>query len=159
MTSGIDHIIRQGEYEETSPPAIVDDLVVVGSSIADNDRVDSPNGVVRAFDGRTGKLSWKWDPIPASLAPTGAGNAWSVISVDEARDLVFVPTGAPSPDYHGAKRLGDDKWANSVVALRGRDGSFVWGFQLVHHDLWDYDTASQPLLGNFTSETDQTCRW
>ena len=146
LTSGITHIIRQGEYEETSPPAIVDDLVVVGSSIADNDRVDSPNGVVRAFDARTGKLSWKWDPIPASLAPTGAGNAWSVISVDEARDLVFVPTGAPSPDYHGGKRPGDDKWANSVVALRGRDGGFVWGFQLVHHDLWDYDTASQPLL-------------
>jgi quinoprotein glucose dehydrogenase len=146
LTSGIDHIIRQGEYEETSPPAIVDDLVVVGSSIADNDRVDSPSGVLRAFDARTGKLSWKWDPIPASLAPTGAGNAWSVISVDEARDLVFVPTGAPSPDYHGAKRPGDDKWANSVVALRGKDGSFVWGFQLVHHDLWDYDTASQPLL-------------
>ncbi len=146
LTSGIDHIIRQGEYEETSPPAIVDDLVVVGSSIADNDRVDSPSGVVRAFDARTGKPRWRWHPIPASLAPTGAGNAWSVMSVDEARDLVFVPTGAPSPDYHGAKRPGDDKWSNSVVALRGRDGGFVWGFQLVPHDLWDYDTASQPLL-------------
>lgn len=146
LTNGIAHIIRAGEYEETSPPAVVDDLVVVGSSIADNDRVDSPNGVVRAFDARTGKLRWKWDPIPPSLAPTGAGNAWSMISVDASRDLVFVPTGAPSPDYHGAKRPGDDKWANSVVALRGKDGSFVWGFQLVHHDLWDYDTAPQPLL-------------
>lgn len=146
LTRGIINIIRAGEYQETSPPAIVDDLVVVGSSIADNDRVDSPNGVVRAFDAQTGKLRWKWDPIPHSLAPTGAGNAWSVISVDAARDLVFVPTGAPSPDYHGAKRPGDDKWANSVVALKGKDGSFVWGFQLVHHDLWDYDTAPQPLL-------------
>lgn len=143
---GIGNIIRVGEYEETSPPAIIDDLVVVGSSIADNDRVDSPSGVVRAFDARTGKLRWKWDPIPASLAPTGAGNAWSMISTDAERDLVFVPTGAPSPDYHGAKRPGDDKWANSVVALRGKDGSFVWGFQLVHHDLWDYDTAQQPVL-------------
>ena len=146
LKSGIANIIRVGEYEETSPPSIIDDMVVVGSSIADNDRVDSPNGVVRAFDARTGKLRWKWDPIPANLAPTGAGNAWSVISVDAARDLVFVPTGAPSPDYHGGKRPGDDKWANSVVALRGKDGSFVWGFQLVHHDLWDYDTAPQPLL-------------
>ena len=69
-----------------------------------------------------------------------------MISVDAERGLVFVPTGAPSPDYHGAKRPGDDKWANSVVALRSKDGSFVWGFQLVHHDLWDYDTAPQPLL-------------
>ena len=143
---GIGNITRIGEYEETSPPAIVDDLVVVGSSIADNDRVDSPSGVVRAFDARTGKVHWNWDPIPASLAPTGAGNAWSVISVDAVRDLVFVPTGAPSPDYHGAKRPGDNKWANSVVALHAKDGSFAWGFQLVHHDLWDYDSASQPVL-------------
>jgi quinoprotein glucose dehydrogenase len=148
LTRGIVNITRVGEYEETAPPAIVDDLVVVGSSIADNDRVDSPNGTVRAFDARTGELRWRWDPIPSALAPTGAGNAWSVISVDAARDLVFVPTGAPSPDYHGAKRPGDDKWANSVVALRGKDGSFVWGFQLVHHDLWDYDTASQSVLAN-----------
>jgi quinoprotein glucose dehydrogenase len=146
LKQGIAHIIRVGEYEETSPPAIVDDLVVAGSAIADNDRVDSPDGVVRAFDARTGTLRWKWEPIPASLAPTGAGNAWSVISVDGERDLVFVPTGAPSPDYHGAKRPGDDKWADSVVALRGKDGTFVWGFQLVHHDLWDYDTAPQPVL-------------
>ena len=146
LSRGIANIIRVGEYEETSPPAIIDDLVVVGSSIADNDRVDNPDGVVRAFDARTGEQRWKWEPIPASLAPTGAGNAWSVLSVDAARDLVFVPTGSPSPDYHGAKRPGDDRWANSVVALRGKDGSFVWGFQLVHHDLWDYDTAPQPLL-------------
>ena len=103
---GIANIIRVGEYEETSPPAIIDDLVLIGSAIADNDRVDSPDGMVRAFDARTGKLRWKWEPIPSSLAPTGAGNAWSVISVDAARDLVFVPTGAPSPDYHGAKRPG-----------------------------------------------------
>ena len=146
LTRGIVNIIRVGEYEETSPPAIVDDLVVVGSAIADNDRVDSPSGLVRAFDGRTGELRWKWESLPATLAPTGAGNVWSMISVDAERNLVFVPTGAPSPDYHGAKRPGDDKWANSVVALRGKDGRFVWGFQLVHHDLWDYDTASQPLL-------------
>lgn len=146
LTQGIVNIIRVGEYEETSPPAIIDDLVVVGSAIADNDRVDSPDGIVRAFDVRTGMPRWTWAPILPNLAPTGAGNAWSVISVDATRDLVFVPTGAPSPDYHGAKRPGDDKWANCVVALRGKDGSFVWGFQLVHHDLWDYDTAPQPLL-------------
>src|SRR5215831_10294031 len=71
LKRGIDHIIRPGEYEETSPPAIIDDLVIVGSSIADNDRVDSPSGVVRAFDARTGQLRWKWEPMSASLAPTG----------------------------------------------------------------------------------------
>jgi quinoprotein glucose dehydrogenase len=80
------------------------------------------------------------------LAPTGAGNAWSTISVDVERDLVFIPTTSPSPDYHGLKRPGDNKWADSVVALRAKTGEFIWGFQLVHHDLWDYDTAAQPLL-------------
>src|SRR5579883_2781931 len=146
LTQGIANITRRGEYEETSPPAVVDDLVVVGSSIADNDRVDSPSGLVRAFDARTGALRWRWDPIPENLAPTGAGNAWSMISVDAERGLVFLPTGSASPDYHGLKRPGDDKWADSVVALSAKTGELVWGFQLVHHDLWDYDVASQPVL-------------
>ncbi len=147
LKQGISNIKRRGEYEETSAPAVIDDLVVVGSSIADNDRVDSPNGVVRAFDARTGKLRWSWNPIQGDLAPTGAGNVWSTISVDAQRGLVFLPTGSASPDYHGFKRPGDNKWANSVVALSGKTGELVWGFQLVHHDLWDYDTAAQPLLG------------
>ena len=146
LTRGIPNIKRRGEYQETSAPAVAADLVVVGSSIADNDRVDSPSGVVRAFDARTGELRWSWNPIPESLAPTGAGNAWSTISVDAERDLVFVPTGAASPDYHGFKRPGDNRWANSVVALSAKTGDLVWGFQLVHHDLWDYDTAPQPVL-------------
>jgi quinoprotein glucose dehydrogenase len=147
LAQGIPNIRRPGEYQETSAPAVAADLVIVGSSIADNDRVDSPSGVVRAFDARTGKLRWSWNPIPDSLAPTGAGNAWSTISVDAERGLVFVPTGAASPDYHGFKRPGDNKWANAVVALSAKTGELVWGFQLVHHDLWDYDTASQPVLG------------
>jgi quinoprotein glucose dehydrogenase len=147
LTQGISNITRPGEYEETSAPAIVDDLVIVGSSIADNDRVDIPNGGVRAFDARTGALRWRWDPLQGNLAPTGAGNVWSTISVDAKRGLVFLPTGSASPDYHGLKRPGDNKWANSVVALSAKTGELVWGFQLVHHDLWDYDTAAQPVLG------------
>jgi quinoprotein glucose dehydrogenase len=146
-----------GQYHMTSPPAVIDNLVVVGSAIDDNSRVAMSSGVVRAFDARTGALRWKWQPLPpndaesVSQAPgktwrTGAGNAWSVMVVDQERDLVFVPTGSASPDYYGGLRPGDDKWADSVVALRGKTGDFVWGFQLVHHDLWDYDTASPPLL-------------
>jgi quinoprotein glucose dehydrogenase len=148
LTRGIANITRRGEYEETSPPAVADDLVIVGSSIADNDRVDSPAGSVRAFDARSGELRWSWKPIPESIAPTGAGNAWSMISVDTARGLVLVPTTSPSPDYHGLKRPGDNKWADSVVALSAKTGRLAWGFQLVHHDLWDYDTAAQPVLAN-----------
>src|ERR1700723_1911556 len=142
----------QGWYHMTSPPATIDDIVIVGSAIDDNHRADMPSGVVRAFDARTGTLRWSWDPIAPnpsdSISPwlTGAANAWSIMAVDTERDLVFVPTGSASPDYYGGLRPGDDKWADSVVALRGKTGEFVWGFQLVHHDLWDYDSASPPLL-------------
>src|SRR5262249_7138393 len=146
LTWGIPNIKRRGEYQETSPLAVAEDLVIIGSSVADNDRVDCPSGVVRAFDARTGNLRWSWHPLPETISPTGAGNAWAMISVDARRELVFVPTGSASPDYHGLKRPGDNKWANSVVALSARTGELVWGFQLVHHDLWDYDTASQPVL-------------
>jgi quinoprotein glucose dehydrogenase len=143
-----------GWYHMTSPPAVIDDLVVVGSAIDDNSRVEMPGGVVRAFDARSGALRWSWDPIPpntAANAPaktwrSGAANAWSVMAVDPERELVFVPTGSASPDYYGGLRPGDNKWANSIVALRAKTAEVAWGFQLVHHDLWDYDTASPPLL-------------
>src|ERR1700723_3726383 len=147
-----------GRYHMTSPPAVIDDLVIVGSAINDNNRVDMASGEVRAFAARTGDLRWSWDPIrqndesPGASNGTGktwqsgAGNAWSIIAVDTGRDLVFIPTGSASPDYYGGLRPGDNKWADSVVALRGKTGEFVWGFQLVHHDLWDYDSAAPPLL-------------
>jgi len=138
-----------GDYQVTSATSIAGDLVVVGSSIGDNRAVDIERGIVRAFDVRTGKMRWSWDPIPwakDTKPRTGAGNAWSTISVDAERNLVFVPTGSASPDYFGGIRKGENKWANSVVALKASTGEFVWGFQVVHHDLWDYDVASQPTL-------------
>src|ERR1700736_4952083 len=141
----------------TSPPAVADDVVIVGSAIDDGSRVDMPGGVVRAFDARSGVLRWKWDPIPpnapnatatdsAKTWRSGAANAWSIMTVDQERGLIFVPTGSASPDYYGGLRPGDNKWANSVVALRAKTGEVAWGFQLVHHDLWDFDSASPPLL-------------
>ncbi len=146
-----DVIIRDpGDYQVTSAPAIARDLVITGSSIGDNRAVALERGIVRAFDARTGKLRWTWDPIAPwayqSTPRTGAGNAWSTLSVDAQRDLVFIPTGSASPDYYGGLRKGDNKWANSVVALKASTGEFVWGFQVVHHDLWDRDVASQPTL-------------
>ncbi len=147
------------DYEETSPPVVINNLLVVGSGVADNGSTTQASGEVRGFDAATGKLIWTWDPIPqnpkdpayptwknGSAPHTGAANAWSVIAADPERGLVFVPTGSASPDYYGGERLGDNAYANSVVALRASTGEVVWHFQTVHHDLWDFDVATPPLL-------------
>ena len=139
--------------------------MVVGSSIADNRSADMERGVVRAYDARTGDRRWSWDPIPTresdparstwagdSWRRTGAANVWSVMSVDVERGLVFLPTSSPSPDHYGGERIGANRYANSVVALRGATGEVVWDFQVVHHDLWDYDVAAQPTLVTVTRE-------
>jgi quinoprotein glucose dehydrogenase len=153
------------DYLVTSPPAILDDKVIVGSSIGDNRAVLEELGTVRAFDARNGRLVWSWDPIPRdasnpvykewspeSVKTASAANAWAPLSVDAVRHLVFVPTGSASPDFFGGERPGSNRWANSLVALDGDTGSFKWGQQLVHHDLWDYDVGSQPTLVDLLHE-------
>jgi quinoprotein glucose dehydrogenase len=145
---------RRDDYKQTAPPAVIGDLVVVGSSILDSRHADAPSGVVRAFDARDGSLRWSWEPLPGVGAytaegvyvPAGAANTWATITVDAARDLVFVPTGSASPDHWGGLRPGDNLYANSLVALRGSTGERVWHFQMVHHDLWDYDLATPAAL-------------
>jgi len=150
-------------YSVTSPPVVIHDLVITGSSIADNSRPNPASGEVRAYDVRSGALKWTWDPIPqdpkdraydqwrgALGHKTGAANAWSILVADPERDLVFVPTGSAAPDYYGVLRLGDNRYANSIVALRASTGALVWAFQTVHHDLWDYDNASPPALVTLT---------
>jgi quinoprotein glucose dehydrogenase len=149
----------RGQYLVTSPPAVTRDRVVVGSAIGDNRAVEVERGVIRAFDARSGALEWTFDPIPDSpshpaagewrpdqAARTGAGNAWAVMSVDPARGAVFVPTGSASPDYYGGERLGSDRFADSLLALDATTGRLLWHQQLIHHDLWDYDLAAQPVL-------------
>ncbi|MEO6001262.1 MAG: pyrroloquinoline quinone-dependent dehydrogenase [Chitinophagaceae bacterium] len=149
----------------TSPPAIINNLVVVGSSLGDNSRFDETKGVVRAFDVITGQLRWTWNPIPddsTDLAwktwqsvkahQTGAANAWSIISADPARDLLFIPASSPSPDYYGGERPGQNLYGNCLVALYAGSGKVAWYFQVVHHDLWDYDIAAQPMLIDIEKE-------
>ena len=150
-------------YEVTSPPAIVGDLIITGSAIADNTNLAPASGEVRAWDVRTGALKWSFDPIPQdstdpafktwerwSAPRTGGANVWSVIVADPARDLVFLPTTTPAPDYFGGLRLGENRYANSIVALRASTGQMVWNFQTTHHDIWDYDNAAPPALGTVT---------
>ena len=166
LSHGVRLIERQlGNYQVTSPPAIAGDVAVVGSSIGDNRGTDIEIGVVRAFDVHNGRELWHWDPIPRSAKMpadaanpdfgevesqqahwTGAANAWAPFAVDVERGLVFIPTGSASPDFFGGMRPGEDRWADSLVALHSATGELAWARQLVHHDLWDYDTASQPML-------------
>jgi len=155
LGSGVNEIDgKRHIFKQTAPPTIVGDMVVVGSSIFDGQYVDSPSGLVRGFDVRTGEWRWSWEPlsrlageeIPAGPVSTGAANSWATIIADETRDLVFVPTGSASPDHWGGFRPGDNLYANSVVALRASTGVKVWHFQVVHHDLWDYDLPTPPAL-------------
>jgi quinoprotein glucose dehydrogenase len=140
---------RNGEMQITSPPVVSHGVVVVGSSVADNQRVKEISGAVRAFDARTGAPLWSFDPLASAPASVNAGaaNVWAPMSADDARGLVFLPTTSPSPDFWGGMRLGDDGDADSVVALDIRTGRKVWAFKTVHHDVWDYDNPAQPTLG------------
>lgn len=155
--------IAEGEIAMTSPPLVINDLVVQGAMVRDNQRIDSAGGVIRAWDARTGELRWAFDPVPPGApSPAAVGappgqhyhfgtpNSWGVSSADPARNLVFLPFGSPGPDFVGGhrKRYGFDLgyYANSVVALDASTGRVVWHFQVVHHDLWDYDLAAQPVL-------------
>lgn len=135
-----------GEFQITSPPAVGRGVVVIGSAIGDNRRVDAPSGVVRAFDARTGQMRWTFEPLKRDGIEAGHANVWAPMSVDATRGLVFLPTSSPSPDFWGGKRPGNNEHANSVVALRIETGELVWAFQTVHHDVWDYDLPAQPTL-------------
>ncbi|TLZ21397.1 MAG: pyrroloquinoline quinone-dependent dehydrogenase, partial [Gammaproteobacteria bacterium] len=160
LTRGL-RIRDVGAYLVTSPPAVYANAVIVGSAIGDNRATDLERGVIRAFDARSGAQLWSFDPLPdspshpaaadwdlAQAAGTGAGNAWGVMTVDEEHGLVLLPTGSASPDFYGGRRVGSNRFANSLLALDARSGKLVWHRQLIHHDLWDYDLAAQPVLGD-----------
>ena len=142
------------EYGITSPVAILGDILITGSMVLDNQRTDSPGGIVRAYKVRSGELAWVFNPVPPGASQknpdgtwrSGTTNVWSIIAVDEARELVFLPTGNTTPDYFGGHRQGLDHYSSSVVALHGDTGEVAWHFQIVHHDLWDYDIPAQPTL-------------
>ena len=160
LTRGL-RIRDVGAYVVTSPPAIYGNLVIVGSGIGDNRAVSVERGVIRAFDARSGALVWAFDPIPDSVNHpaagewdigqahnTGAGNAWGVMTIDEEHGYVLIPTTSASPDFYGGLRIGSNRFADSLLVLDAVTGRLAWQQQLVHHDLWDYDVAAQPVLGD-----------
>lgn len=151
---------RTGNYMLTSPPVVTRNLLIVGSSINDNESVQNPSGVIRAFDVHTGRLVWNWDlgnPDPtAVLSPEqhytpNTPGSWSVSSVDEKLGLVYIPLGNQSPDQLGKNRTPEvERFSSAVVALDVATGKLRWVFQGVHHDLWDRDVPSQPTLIDLT---------
>jgi quinoprotein glucose dehydrogenase len=156
LREGIGAEVPEWEYYPTSPPLVLGDIAVIGALVADQLRSDAPSGVVRAFDVRSGKRLWGWDPVPPgwsySARPAdedwarGTPNVWSLLSGDAERGLVFVPVGNAPPDSYGGNRRGLDYYSSSVVALRLATGEPVWRYQTVHHDIWDFDVPSQPEL-------------
>lgn len=158
--------VKPGWYYVTSPPTIARNVAVLGGWVVDNVETGEPSGVIRGFDPVDGRLIWAWDmgrpdrttlPADGETYTRGTPNAWSVFSADDELGLVFIPTGNATPDYYGGHRSPEaEKYASSVVALDATNGTVRWSFQTTHHDLWDYDVPSQPVLvdipeGNNTS--------
>ena len=157
LLDGIAPVYDAREYNVTSPGTVVGNAIIVGSSIADILRPDSPPGDVRAFDVRTGALRWTFHTIPhpgevghdtweTGTSLSGAANVWSTITADLVRGWVFLPVSTPTPDFYGGDRAGANWFSDSVVALDAQTGRRIWHFQTVHHDLWDYDLAAPPVL-------------
>jgi len=157
LRAGVADAFPDAEYSVTSPPTIYEDLVITGAAVPEYPSL-GPGGGVRAFDVRSGKLVWTFHTIPqpgeaghetwqedAWQNRTGA-NVWSIMSVDTERGLIFLPVGSASYDFYGADRKGMDLFANSLVALDAATGKLRWYFQMVHHDIWDYDMPAQPVL-------------
>ena len=151
-------------YFVSSPPTIASGALVVGGWVADNQETAEPSGVVRGYDPRTGQLLWAWDigregkttmPPEGGFYTRGTPNVWSLMSADDELGLVYVPTGNATPDYFGGHRTeAMDTYASSVVAIDAKTGLTRWHFQTTHHDIWDYDVASQPTLVDLTFDGD-----
>ena len=150
-------IVRH-HYAATSPPAIIDNIVIMGFANGEGPTRQGAPGDVRAFDVRTGKELWRFHTVPwpgefgnevwegGSWKDRTGANAWGGYSIDVKRGMVFASLGAAAPDFYGGDRKGTNLFANSIVALDARTGKRIWHFQVVRHDLWDYDIPVYPNL-------------
>ncbi len=160
LTEGHGRPVSRYEFDQTSPPVVFEDLVIVGSRVPDRvQRRFDPPGTVQAFDARTGERRWVFFTIPQSKDDfgadtwedeswryTGHANVWGLMSLDAERGLLYVPTSTPSSDYWGGRRVGANLFAESLVCLSARTGERQWHFQMVHHGVWDYDLSAAPNL-------------
>jgi quinate dehydrogenase (quinone) len=155
LATGMGAVIP-GFYNPTSGPFVAGKNLIVGGWVMDNQSADEPSGVVRAFDAETGKLAWAWDVgRPGQPNPPAEGesytrstpNMWATPSYDAELNMVYLPTGNGTPDLYGGQRsAATDRVGASVIAVDATTGKEIWAFQLVHHDVWDYDLPSKPVL-------------
>ena len=165
LIAGIPRARRRApiNYSITSSPMIIRDVIVVGSAISDQPEYkEMPPGHVRGFDVHTGELLWTFHTIPqpgelgndtwenGSWEYSGHANVWTLMSADEETGYVYLPIGSPTNDFYGGHRLGDNLFANSLVALDATTGKRVWHYQFVHHDIWDSDLPAAPNLIDIT---------
>ncbi|MBL8771151.1 MAG: PQQ-binding-like beta-propeller repeat protein, partial [Phenylobacterium sp.] len=151
--------VKRAFYFQTSMPTVIGDNVIIGGWVADNQELSEPSGVVRAFNVVTGDLVWAWDlgdpgikklPPEGKTYTRGTPNVWSTPAFDPDLGLVYLPTGNATPDYWGSHRsAAADTYSSSVVALDAATGEYRWHFQTAHHDVWDWDVPSQPMLIDF----------
>jgi quinoprotein glucose dehydrogenase len=147
----------------TSPGIIYKDLIILGSRLSESAK--AAPGHIRAYDVHTGKQRWIFHTIPHPGEPgyetwenpgaytyVGGANVWGGFSLDEARGMVFAGTGSATPDFYGGNRKGNNLYANSVLALNALTGKLIWHYQLVHHDLWDWDIPTHPILATITKD-------
>jgi quinoprotein glucose dehydrogenase len=157
LRAGMAEAFPEAQYGLTSPTAVCGDVVVAGSLVSDgNPR--GPSGDVRGLDARSGKILWRFHTVPRPGEPghetweadswkeRAGANAWSFMSVDEKRGLVFLPLTSPAYDFFGGDRKGTNLYGNSLVALECKTGARRWHYQTVHHDVWDYDLPAAPVL-------------
>ena len=157
LKEGMTDHFPKSDYGTSSPPAIYKDIAIIGSRVPEGPGL-GPSGDVRAFDVRTGAEVWRFHTIPRPSEPghetwegdswkdrTGV-NVWTMMTVDEERGLVFLPTGSAAYDFYGGDRKGQNLYANCLVALDAPTGKKRWHYQLVHHDIWDYDLPAPPNL-------------
>jgi quinoprotein glucose dehydrogenase len=155
LLSGLGEV-SPGTYTISSPPLVTHGKLVIGASVRDNVSTDMPSGVVRAFDAVDGALAWAWDvgrperrdaPLPPQTYTRSTPNAWAALVADDARGLIYIPTGNPAADFWGKQRRPfDERYGSSLVAVDADTGESRWSFQATHHDVWDQDLPSQPVL-------------
>ena len=163
LTEGLRRPVPRRSYQVISPPLVVGDVVIVGSSISDGPRnMTAPPGDIRAYDVHTGEEVWRFNTVPErdeygietweddSWTYTGNTNVWSIMSADLDLGIVYLPIGTPTNDWYGGHRLGDNLFAESLVAVDAATGERLWHYQLVHHGLWDYDIPAAPTLVDIT---------